>query len=73
MRTIMIRFADDVTNPTQVAQSLLSTLGPDCAARVAWAGAGLAHVEIPGIDEDAELEELWCQTCDEDDRVVSWQ
>ena len=70
MRNIQIRFADDVTNSWKVSQSLLSDLG---VGRVVSASHGLANVEIPDFDDDAQLEELWCQICDFDDRVVQWQ
>jgi len=70
MRNIQIRFADDVTNTAQVARALLSVI--DCG-RVVSSSPGIANVEIPGFDDDAELEELWIQTCDDDDRVVQWQ
>jgi hypothetical protein len=70
MRTIQIRFADDVTNPAMVARALLSAI--DCG-RVVSSSEGIANVEIPGFDDDATLEELWCATCDDDDRVVQWR
>ena len=69
MRTIQIRFSSDVTNTTEAAQALLSVL--DCG-RVVSSSEGIATVEIPGFEDDAELEELWSNACDEDDRVVQW-
>ncbi len=70
MRNIQIRFADDVTNSWRVAQSLLSDLG---VGRVVSASHGIANVEIPGFDEDAALENLWCEICDLEDRVEQWR
>ena len=71
MPRFLLRFTNSV--PTHAtAQALLSELGRDVDCRVLSSSDTTATVEIAGFDSSAELEELWVETLENDNRVELW-
>ena len=69
MQTIVIDFAGDVSNPSQVLADILRESG--VKGTEIEVGQGLAYVQIDDYD-DAEVEEAWTQAMENDDRVTGW-